>query len=39
MTVSFKTRRLDFPPNVESLAIEQVLVQFLQRPHGSSRSM
>jgi hypothetical protein len=34
MTVSFKTRRLDFPPNVESLAIEQVLVQFLQRPQA-----
>jgi hypothetical protein len=34
MTVSFMTRRLDFPPNVESLAIERVLLQFLQRPQA-----
>jgi hypothetical protein len=30
MTVSFKTRRVDFPPNLEQLTIRQVLMQFVQ---------
>jgi hypothetical protein len=30
MTVSFRTRRTDFPPNLEQLTIRQVLVQFVQ---------
>lgn len=34
MTVSFVTRRADFPPNLESLRIRQVLLQFLQTPAG-----
>jgi hypothetical protein len=30
MTVSFRTRRIDFPPNIKQLSIEQVLLQFRQ---------
>jgi hypothetical protein len=32
MTVSFQTRRIDFPPHLNNLAIGQVLLQFVQSP-------
>jgi hypothetical protein len=32
MTVSFTTRRIDFPPHLDQLAIGQVLMQFVQKP-------
>jgi hypothetical protein len=32
MTVSFTTRRSDFPPHLSQLAIGQVLMQFVQKP-------
>ena len=32
MTVSFTTRRSDFPPHLSQLTIGQVLVQFVQKP-------
>ena len=30
MTVSFEARRIDFPPNLQQLSIEHVLLQFVQ---------
>jgi hypothetical protein len=32
LTVSFVTRRIDFPPHLRQLAIGQVLMQFVQKP-------
>jgi hypothetical protein len=36
MTVSFTTRRIDFPPHLKQLTIGQVLMQFVQKP-GTAR--
>jgi hypothetical protein len=37
MTVKFKTAREDFPPNLESLTIQQVVLFFSQAPGKSSK--